>query len=85
MPSISMFYGIVIYMYANDHLPPHFHAKYQSFESSFTLDGSIIKGNLPTKQQRLVEAWAQIHEHELRANWEVVHGGDGPYRVEPLR
>ncbi|HBF76754.1 MAG TPA: DUF4160 domain-containing protein, partial [Clostridiaceae bacterium] len=28
MPEISSFYGIKITMYYNDHLPPHFHAKY---------------------------------------------------------
>lgn len=26
MPAISMFYGILIYMYYQDHVPPHFHA-----------------------------------------------------------
>ncbi|MCC7358009.1 MAG: DUF4160 domain-containing protein [Anaerolineales bacterium] len=28
MPTISEFFGIVIRMYFNDHLPPHFHAFY---------------------------------------------------------
>jgi hypothetical protein len=26
MPRISYFYGIAIFMYHNDHAPPHFHA-----------------------------------------------------------
>lgn len=29
MPEVSRFFGIVIFMNYNDHLPPHFHAKYQ--------------------------------------------------------
>jgi hypothetical protein len=33
MPSISEFYGIIIYMYWNEHNPPHFHAKYQDKEA----------------------------------------------------
>jgi Domain of unknown function (DUF4160) len=33
MPEISRFYGIIIYMYFKDHAPPHFHAKYNVFES----------------------------------------------------
>ena len=28
MPEISRFFGIVIYMYVDDHNPPHFHAEY---------------------------------------------------------
>jgi len=28
MPEISRFFGIIIRMYFNDHVPPHFHAHY---------------------------------------------------------
>ena len=28
MPQISQFFGIVIYMYFNEHLPSHFHAEF---------------------------------------------------------
>ncbi len=28
MPEISLFFGIIIYMFPDDHNPPHFHAKY---------------------------------------------------------
>ena len=35
MPSICTFYGIVIYMYYNDHNPPHFHAEYAEFEAVY--------------------------------------------------
>jgi hypothetical protein len=32
MPVLSRFFGIVIYMYWRDHMPAHFHAKYQDEE-----------------------------------------------------
>jgi hypothetical protein len=32
MPTISRFYGIVIFTNYNDHHPPHFHARYQDDE-----------------------------------------------------
>ena len=32
MPIISRFLGITITMYWNDHLPPHYHAKYGQYE-----------------------------------------------------
>ncbi len=28
MPEISRFFGIIIFMYFDEHNPPHFHAKY---------------------------------------------------------
>ena len=28
VPEISLFYGIRVTMYYNDHMPPHFHAEY---------------------------------------------------------
>lgn len=44
MPRISIFFGIVIYMYYDDHLPPHFHALYGGSEAVFDLEGNLIKG-----------------------------------------
>lgn len=52
MPTISMFYGIVIRMYWNDidkHKMPHFHAYYGDEEAIFSLDGDIIAGSFPKK------------------------------------
>lgn len=34
MPEISRFYGIIIYMFFQDHNPPHFHVKYHEFEAT---------------------------------------------------
>ncbi|GAB4407628.1 MAG: hypothetical protein Kow00123_20580 [Anaerolineales bacterium] len=33
MPEISRFFGIVIKMYFDDHLPPHFHAEYGEYKA----------------------------------------------------
>lgn len=60
MPTISMFYGIVIYLYFFDderHKLPHFHAKYQGQDASFSiLDGSILSGQIPPGKVKLVQA-----------------------------
>lgn len=42
-------------------------------------------GELPAKQQRLVEAWIEIHREELLANWELCQNGEPPFKIEPLR
>lgn len=71
MPVISMFFGIIIRMYHNDHAPPHFHASYQGFEALVRIvDGSLYAGSLPNKAQRIVHEWTLRHRDELMANWQ---------------
>ena len=84
MPTISMFYGILIQMNYNDHTPPHFHAKYQDDEASFSLDGEIIEGSMPAKQAKLIAAWAEIHREELEANWNLRKEGEPIFKIRPL-
>ncbi len=85
MPLLSMFYGIIIRMYFDDHNPPHFHASYQGSQATFSLDGELTEGDLPRKQRKLVEAWAAIHHDELVANWEISQGDGELFRIDPLR
>ncbi|RHA64043.1 DUF4160 domain-containing protein [Bifidobacterium pseudocatenulatum] len=85
MPVISMFFGIIITMNADDHVPPHIHARYQGHEASFTFDGNLLKGDLPRKQRKLVEAWVLLHAEELEADWELAFNLEHPFRIDPLR
>lgn len=88
MPTISMFYGIIIRMYfgPKEHNPPHIHAYYQDFNATFDLDlGSILEGKLPKKQTKLVQAWIEIHKDELLADWELCQNGEKPFKIEPLK
>jgi hypothetical protein len=88
MPIISMFYGIIIRMYLIDnqhHNIPHFHAKYAEFEASIRIeDGEMLAGELPRKQLRLVQAWTELHQDELQADWELAVAGENPYKITPL-
>ena len=87
MPRLSYFYGISIYMYSEDHGPPHFHAYYAEYEAQFAL-GTIetIHGRLPNRQMRLVREWATRHGNELADNWEIgqLPGSGDMKRIEPL-
>lgn len=89
MPSISMFYGIVIYIYFLDnkkHKLPHIHANYQGQEVVISIaDGEVLEGNIPKAKMRLVQAWIELHRDELVANWELVASGQQPYKIDPLR
>ena len=44
-----------------------------------------ISGSLPRKQQRLVEAWAELHRDELLEDWNHLQEGRPPAKIEPLR
>lgn len=85
MPVISSFYGILIYMYWNDHAPPHFHAKYGEFQALINIkDFSLMEGKLPPKALALVVEWASIHQEELLRNWELGVEGKTFNKIEPL-
>ena len=89
MPSISMFYGIVIYLYFFDderHKLPHIHARYQGQEASFSItDGAVLGGEIPQPKTRLVQAWIEIHKEALLADWELAVNGESPFPIDPLR
>ena len=88
MPTISMFYGILIRMYWQDndrHKAPHFHAYYGDNEAVFTFDGELLAGEFPRRQAAYVKAWALLHEDDLKANWQLALSGEETYRIESLR
>jgi hypothetical protein len=59
MPRISQFYGVIIYMYFNDHLPAHFHAEYGSCEAVYAIETlEVLRGNLPRRAHIMVIEWA---------------------------
>ena len=50
MPCISQFFGVSIYIYYNDHAPPHFHASYAEHEAVISIDTLAIQfGALPRR------------------------------------
>ena len=88
MPELCRFYGIIIRMYMEvgaPHHAAHFHAYYQDDAAVFSLDPiELIAGSLPRRQRRLVEAWAELHQAELVADWERLEAGQPPLPIEPL-
>ena len=71
MPEISRFFGIIIRMYFNDHVPSHFHADYGEHQVEINIETlEILKGKLPNRVLGLVLEWAALHRDELRVDWE---------------
>ena len=76
MPTISLFYGIAIRMYLNDHMPPHFHAFYGEYEAKFLIEtGDLIDGWLPKTAEKLVREWTGIRREALKDDWNLARTG----------
>ena len=88
MPTISMFYGIIIRMYCapKEHNPPHIHVYYQDYKAIVNINEvELVDGELPKNKQRIVFAWVELRKEELLANWELAQNGELPFKIEPLR
>lgn len=85
MPEICRFLDIVIYMYFNDHPPPHFHIKYNEFRAQMAIATlEIIEGELPPRQLRLVKEWAGQYQEELLKNWLSLQETGNFAKIKPL-
>jgi len=89
VPELSRFFGIIIRMYAEanvSHHSSHFRAYYQEHVAIYTIDPvELIAGTLPGRQHRLVEAWAELHQAELLADWQRLEESRKPQPIEPLK
>ena len=89
MPTISMFFGILVSIFYGDneqHHAPHIHVRYQGQKASIAIDdGRVLAGGFPPRQLRMVQVWIDIHRDELMADWELAVNGDEPFRIAPLQ
>lgn len=87
MPIISQFYGIIISMFYNEpekHSKPHVHARYNGVKASYDFDSNRINGDMPLKQEKLIQAWIQIHKEELNSLWILMREENKYFKIKPL-
>jgi len=48
-------------------------------------DGETIKGELPKNKMKLIQAWIEIHQEELMADWKLAVKGQPPFKIDPLK
>jgi len=88
VPTISMFYGILIRMFFYDkdkHNLPHIHAEYQGSVAVYAIsNGVLLAGKIPNKKHKLVVAWIEIHQEDLLADWELAVNGKKPFPIRGL-
>ena len=72
MPRIDKIGNLVIWMYHQDHKPPHFHVVGPDIYAKITIgDGLVLEGNLPKRTLKRVFAWAGKNENRrlLEEKW----------------
>lgn len=85
MPELCRFFGIVIAMYYNEHVPPHFHAIYGAHKAEIGIQPlSVLRGGLPPRATALVMEWATLHQAELLRAWRQRETGRRPGKIAPL-
>ena len=85
MPTISEFYGLIIRMYWNDHVPAHFHAIYAEHEAQYNITTlEIIRGKLPRRAHALVLEWATLNRSALMEDWQLCMSRQTPKKISPL-
>lgn len=85
MPEISLFCGIRVTMYYDDHNPPHFHAEYNGHKAMVEIEKArVYRGALPSRQLKLILAWCVLHQDELMQNWELAKDNKPLNKINPL-
>jgi hypothetical protein len=86
MPTISVFYGMLIQMYWQDHEPAHFHVRYGGDQAVIAIESlQVIRGRLPSRAVELVREWAKMHRDELLEDWKLCQAKQTPKPIEPLK
>jgi len=44
-----------------------------------------LEGTLRQNKMKLVQAWIEIHQEELMADWELAIAGEPIFRIDPLK
>ena len=85
MPIISTFFGIIIRMFYDEHNPPHIHVEHQGKKAVLDFRGNILRGDIGSRTAlRLTREWIDIHQLELREDWDLAQTGRQIKKIEPL-
>ena len=76
MGSIFIIQGILIYIYAFDHNPPHIHVKSGDGEFTITIKDRIVEGKAKSKTIQLVNSFMDEHEEEIIEIWNKAQRGE---------
>ena len=65
---------------------PHIHVHYQDESAVIEIpSGKLLEGKIKGNKLKLVEAWIEIHNEELMADWELAINGEPVFKIDPLK
>lgn len=65
---------VIVYIYANDHLPPHFHVIHPDFEALIEIETlKLLAGSLSRVARKPVMKWARENREALVAEWNRIN------------
>ena len=65
---------VIIRVYANDHLPPHFHAIAPDFEALIEIETlAIMRGSLSRQAAKGVMTWATANRRAIALEWNRIN------------
>lgn len=66
--------SIIVRVYANDHLPYHFHIISPDFEVLVLIETLAVgEGTLPATARKQVMPWIEAHRTEIIAEWNRIN------------
>jgi hypothetical protein len=82
MGSIFIIQGILIYIYAFDHNPPHIHVKCGDEEFTITIKDRVVEGRSKVKTVHIVNNFLDEHEEKVLDIWEKAQKGE---KIDKIR
>jgi hypothetical protein len=71
-----------LYMYPNDHPPPHFHVLYAEHRAVIDIQTmKLSEGNLPKAKLRAVMKWAKPRKAQLLSAWNIIQDNLVPEKI----
>ena len=76
MALIAIIDGVKLFVYPNDHPPPHFHGLHAEHRVVISIERmKVMYGSLPKSKIRAVLAWAKTRQAQLDAAWRLSQAG----------
>ena len=71
--------GLKIYIYADEHAPPHFHVLSSDIDAAFTIrDCTLLRGSVDSKTRNLIVYWHSSARQKLVDIWNTTRPTDCP-------
>jgi hypothetical protein len=72
MAKLAIVDAVKLFMYPNDHAPPHFHALFAEYHAVIDVETlTMVRGHIPRAKLRSILAWAAPRRSQLAEAWNL--------------